>query len=104
MIYAVSSGLELFVKKCTQTRTPPPCPPPPSQVPLSEVESWVVMAIAEGLIDARMEQTASSVSVTRAMQRDFGQAQWTTLQTKLRAWRDSVASLLALVEGGVSRA
>ena len=58
------------------------------------------MAIAEGLVDARMDQTASTVSVTRAMQRDFGQAQWSNLQAKLRAWRDSVAGLLTLVEGG----
>lgn len=72
------------------------------QVPVAEVESWVVQAIAEGLIDAKMDQPASTVTVTRAMQREFGAAQWGSLQSKLRAWRDSVAGLLSMVEGPAS--
>jgi len=71
----------------------------PLQVPAAEVEAWVVQAIAEGLIDARMDQTTATVTVTRAMQREFGQPQWVQLQGKLRAWRDNVASLLSLVDG-----
>lgn len=69
-------------------------------VPVADVESWVVQAIGEGLIDARMDQTKGELTVTRATQRDFGAAQWTHLQSKLRAWRDSVSGLLSLVEGG----
>ena len=72
---------------------------PSRQVPLADVESWVVQAIAEGLIDARMDQATSLVTVTRATQREFGTAQWAQLHTKLRAWRDSVSGLLALVDG-----
>jgi translation initiation factor 3 subunit M len=75
------------------------CPVCSLQVPVSEVESWVVQAIAEGLIDAKMDQPAATVTVTRAMQREFGTAQWGSLQAKLRAWRDSVSGLLAMVEG-----
>lgn len=67
---------------------------------MADVESWVVQAIGEGLIDARMDQTKGELTVTRATQRDFGAAQWTHLQSKLRAWRDSVSGLLSLVEGG----
>ena len=71
---------------------------PLSQVPVSEVEPWVVRAISRGLVDARMDQTAATVTVTRTIQRDFGSTQWTGLQAKLRAWRDNVGSLLASME------
>ena len=76
-----------------------PAPPRSPQVSAAEVEGWVIAAIAEGLIDARMDQLAATVVVSRAMQRDFGQAQWLQLQGKLTAWKLSVAGLLALVEG-----
>jgi len=72
--------------------------PPRPQVPVTEVEAWVVSTISEGLIDARMDQLTSSVVVTRAMQREFGSAQWLALQAKLAAWKTSVAGLLAVVE------
>lgn len=68
------------------------------QVPASDVEPWVVRAISRGLIDARMDQTAATVTVTRTIQRDFGSSQWTGLQAKLRAWRDNVGSLLSSME------
>lgn len=68
------------------------------QVPEAEVESWVVRAIARGLLDARMDQMGRTVSVTRSLQRAFGPAQWSVLQAKLRAWRENVSSLLTTVE------
>ena len=70
-----------------------------TQVPAGEVEGWVISAIAEGLIDARMDQLAATVVVSRAMQREFGQPQWLQLQGKLAAWKASVGELLAHVEG-----
>ena len=81
-------------------RRPPPRPAPPffPQVPVDEVEAWVVSTISEGLIDARMDQLTSSIVVTRAMQREFGQVQWTQLQAKLAAWTASVSQLLTSIE------
>ena len=67
-------------------------------MPIADVESWVVRAISRGLVDARMDQTAATVTVTRTVQRDFGSTQWTGLQSKLRAWRDNVGSLLSSME------
>jgi translation initiation factor 3 subunit M len=66
------------------------------------VESWVVLAIGRGLLDARMDQGARTITVTRTLQREFGPAQWAALQTKLRQWTDNVASLLTTIEGGGS--
>jgi len=64
------------------------------------VESWVVRAITRGLLDARVDQAAGSITVTRCVAREFGAPQWVSLEGKLRAWRDNVASLLSAVEGG----
>lgn len=69
-------------------------------MPAADVEQWVVKCIARGLIDARMDQSSATVTVTRAVIRDFGPQQWAGLAVKLRAWRDNVASLLASIEGG----
>ena len=59
------------------------------------------MAISRGLIDARMDQAAATLVVTRSTQRSaFGPEQWVTLQGRLKTWRDNVAALLTVVEGG----
>ena len=72
------------------------------QVPAADVEAWVVRCIARGLIDARMDQSTATVTVTRAVIRDFGPQQWAGLALKLRTWRDNVANLLACIESGRS--
>lgn len=72
------------------------------QCPVSEVETWVVKALSHGLIDARMDQLAQTVTVTRSLQRDFGGSEWMGLQGRLRTWRDNVASLLSTVESGAA--
>jgi hypothetical protein len=70
-----------------------------SQVDAGDVEAWVVKGIARGLLDARMDQAQRTVTVLRTVQREFGPAHWTILQSKLRQWRDNVGALLATVEG-----
>lgn len=56
--------------------------------------------IGDGLMDARMDQTAGTVTVSRAVQREFGAAQWKQLEARLRSWRDNVGALLTSVETG----
>lgn len=75
--------------------TRPPLRPAPAQVPVTELESWVVRAISAGLIDARMDQQARSLTVLRSLQRDVNVTQWTELQRKLHAWRDAVGTSTA---------
>jgi len=72
------------------------------QIPVGEVEPWVVRAVTRGLLDARVDQAAGTLVVTHAVTREFGAAQWTGLQSKLRAWRDNVDLLLVNMgcEGG----
>lgn len=70
----------------------------PLQVPEEEVETWVVQAISRGLIDARMDQASKTVTVAKAVQREFTVEQWPALQRKLKAWKDNVGGLLGTVE------
>jgi hypothetical protein len=57
-----------------------------------------VRTITSGLVDARMDQANSTVTVQRTIQREFGPAQWTTLQSRLKTWKENVAGLLSVIE------
>eukprot|EP01041_Mallomonas_annulata_P006903 gene6903-14016_t len=63
-------------------------------IPIDEVESCVVDAISQGLMDASMDQFHSIVSISRCVHRSFGQAQWTQLQHKLLLWKKNVTGAL----------
>ncbi|KAK2076499.1 hypothetical protein QBZ16_001025 [Prototheca wickerhamii] len=55
-------------------------------VPLAEVEPLVVRAVGRGLLDARIDQLARTVTVTRCEPRAFGGQDWRALQATLRGW------------------
>ena len=65
-------------------------------IPSSEVESVVVQAIGKRLIEARINQLASSVSISKCAPRTFGPDQWKELQQQLRSWKDSTRDVLQL--------
>jgi translation initiation factor 3 subunit M len=60
----------------------------------SDVENWVMLAIGNGLITAKMDQVREVVAVSMCAERDFGLKQWERLHTSLTDWRDSIHSLL----------
>ena len=63
-------------------------------VPLAEVEAWVVRTITARLIDAKMDQLQSRVMITRCTHRVFGDGHWAQLQCKLTAWKGNVRSII----------
>jgi hypothetical protein len=65
---------------------------------MGEVESWVIQAIAAGLIEGRLDQRRGVVEVTRSTQREFHDDDWTAVGDKLSAWRDHVQRMLMVVE------
>ena len=69
------------------------------QIPESDVEAWIVRAVSSGLVEARMDQAASTVTVHRTIQRDFTPAQWASLKDRLDAWGGHVDAML----GEISR-
>lgn len=68
------------------------------QIKENEVEGWVISAISEGVIEAKMDQLKGTVRVTRSLQRIFTRAQWKQLSENLEAWKKNVQTLLQTLQ------
>jgi eIF3 subunit M, C-terminal helix len=45
-----------------------------------------------------MDQAAKKVTISQAIQREFGLQQWESIAKKLEGWSDSVNSLLTVMQ------
>jgi len=68
------------------------------QVDETEVENFVINAIADGTIDARIDQLRRSITVSRGVQRQFSRAQWVELGEKLESWRSNIKLLMQALD------
>jgi translation initiation factor 3 subunit M len=59
------------------------------EVPESEVESMIVLAISQRLLEARIDQLRGAVDVGKCPPRTFGHQQWEELRGQLRGWREA---------------
>ncbi|KAI9914168.1 hypothetical protein PsorP6_006643 [Peronosclerospora sorghi] len=59
-----------------------------------DIEKWVVRAITAGLVHAKIDQLARTVTISRALQRRFGTDQWHEIDAKLRLYKKNVRGLL----------
>ncbi|GAM16831.1 hypothetical protein SAMD00019534_000060 [Acytostelium subglobosum LB1] len=64
----------------------------------NDVETWVIDAIANELIDAKLDQLNRLVHVNSSTQRVFNKAQWTQLGLRVDAWRTNIKNLLQVIE------
>ena len=64
------------------------------QIEEGEVEQWVIKAMTNQLIEARIDQLQQNVTISHRANRQFGDEQWEQLGTKLQAWKDNIATLL----------
>ena len=53
----------------------------------------VVEAIAQGVLEATMDQFEQVVNISKSSHQTFGMAQWKELQTRLKALRANVSSV-----------
>jgi len=60
----------------------------------NEVEMWVISAISEKLISARMDQLRKVVIITGALQREFSENEWKQIGDSLNAWKKNVKVML----------
>ena len=65
---------------------------------MEEVEGWVVRGISGGLMDARIDQAAATVTVTRSVQREFSSTQWRSLKDRLETWSGNIGQMLRAME------
>jgi len=64
------------------------------QISENEVEFFVIGAISENLISAKMDQIKRTIYITRSLQRVFNKEQWQQLSSTLQYWRSNVKSIL----------
>jgi len=62
-----------------------------------DVEKWVVRAITAGLVSAKIDQLARTVTISRSLQRRFGAEQWKEIDAKLQLYKKNVGDLLAVI-------
>mmetsp|Transcript_29284 Transcript_29284/g.85419 ORF Transcript_29284/g.85419 Transcript_29284/m.85419 type:complete len:401 (-) Transcript_29284:43-1245(-) len=67
-------------------------------VPLEEVEHWVVKTITAKLIDAKMDQLEQRVMISRCAHRMFESAQWSELKEKLDMWKTNLRGILETIQ------
>ena len=67
------------------------------EVNLEDAESWVLDAVAEGLLDAKLDHLSSSIFVTYAFRREFAPAQWNDLHDKLGKWMENIKGMLGVL-------
>jgi len=64
------------------------------QIEENEVESWIISAIAEKIIAAKIDQLRHVVIVTRCLQRIYSRGQWKQLSETLASWKTNVRALI----------
>jgi translation initiation factor 3 subunit M len=64
------------------------------QVPMDQVEQWVISAVSSGLMSAKMDQLSQVVMVEQCVVRSFGMGEWKVLQARLHGWKKNVGNIL----------
>ncbi|CEG39020.1 proteasome family protein [Plasmopara halstedii] len=62
-----------------------------------DVEQWVVRAITAGVVNAKIDQLARTVMISRSLQRRFGVEQWKEIDAKLQLYKKNVGGLLHII-------
>jgi translation initiation factor 3 subunit M len=68
------------------------------QIPLSDVEIWVIDTVRAGLVEGKLSQMKQELLVQRATYRVFGDKQWAEIQGRLMVWRRSLESVLGVIK------
>ncbi|RFU35174.1 hypothetical protein B7463_g1122, partial [Scytalidium lignicola] len=68
------------------------------QVPLEDVEMWVIDVIRAGLIEGKLSQKNQVFLVHRTTYRVFGEKQWREVATRLDQWKTSLRGVLDVVK------
>jgi len=68
------------------------------QIEEGDVESWVILAISESIIDAKLDQLKASVTIHRSLHRVFSRGQWKQLSDTLNAWSSNMQLILKTLQ------
>eukprot|EP01029_Cantina_marsupialis_P028750 TRINITY_DN777964_c0_g1_i1.p1 TRINITY_DN777964_c0_g1~~TRINITY_DN777964_c0_g1_i1.p1 ORF type:complete len:407 (+),score=122.59 TRINITY_DN777964_c0_g1_i1:135-1223(+) len=63
-------------------------------IPSEDIEEWIVTAVTDGLVDARLDQLARVVTVSNCSVREFNMEHWKTLGEKLSKWKTNLTKVV----------
>jgi translation initiation factor 3 subunit M len=67
------------------------------QVPVEEVELWVIDVIRAGLVEGKLSQLNQQFLIHRSTYRVFGENQWREVASRLDMWRTSLQGVLQVI-------
>jgi len=67
------------------------------QIPLEDVEAWLIESIQAGLVQARLNQIAGTVAIGGSCVRNFGTLEWQEIKKKVDVWRGSLGEILQVL-------
>lgn len=68
------------------------------QIEENEVENWVILAMSENILEAKMDQLRCIVTISWCLQRVFTKIQWKQLNDNLLSWRNSTKNILSTLQ------
>ncbi|KAF1830024.1 PCI-domain-containing protein [Decorospora gaudefroyi] len=68
------------------------------QVPSEDVEMWVIDVIRAGLVEGKLSQLNQTFLIHRSTYRVFGDNQWREVASRLDLWRNSLQSVLQVIQ------
>ncbi|TVY82563.1 Eukaryotic translation initiation factor 3 subunit M [Lachnellula suecica] len=67
------------------------------QIPVEDVEMWVIDVIRAGLIEGKLSQQKQVFLIHRTTYRVFGEKQWREVATRLDTWRSSLRAVKEVI-------
>lgn len=68
------------------------------EVPVGDVEAWVIDTIKTGLVEGKLSQPSETFLIHRATFRSFESEQWEEVSAKLASWKESLQGILEVVD------
>jgi alpha-N-acetylglucosamine transferase len=57
------------------------------QIEVDDVEEWTIEAIADKIIDAKIDQLNEEIVIMSTIKRKIDNEEWAAVQTKIQAWK-----------------
>jgi translation initiation factor 3 subunit M len=67
------------------------------QVPLEDVEMWVIDVVRAGLVEGKLSQLNQTFLIHRSTYRVFGTKQWQEVAGRLSTWKESLTGVLEVI-------
>jgi translation initiation factor 3 subunit M len=67
------------------------------QIPVEDVEMWVINSIRSGLVEGKLSQQKQEFLIHRSTYRVFGDNQWREVAARLDVWRNSLTNVLSII-------